>query len=62
MASESVKASSISTPKFGGQDIPDLQGDEVASAKLAVSGHVEQREVARVARHPGATQCIRQEG
>jgi hypothetical protein len=47
MASESVKASSISTPKSGGQDIPDLQGDEVASTKLAVPGLVEQREVAR---------------
>lgn len=35
----------------GGEDIPDPEADEIATAQLAVHGHVEQRQVARIARH-----------
>ena len=35
----------------GGEDIPDPEADKIATSKLAVDGHVEQREVAHVACH-----------
>jgi hypothetical protein len=34
-----------------GEDIPDPKADEVATSQLAVHGHVEQRQVARIACH-----------
>jgi hypothetical protein len=35
----------------GGEDIANPESDKIATARLPVGGHVEQREAARVASH-----------